>query len=118
MKLIYEGNWYFAKVRNYIAKNHRVTGKELAQYFNNISSRAVRKQLKNLLEKNQLRKVGIPPKVWYLLDIKNKTPAVILVNKDSQTIINKRYYFISTAGEAQIGWEGSYKNLSRVHYNY
>ena len=94
------------KILNYIAKNHRVTGKELAEYLHNISSRAVRKQLKNLIEKNKLQKIGEPPKVWYLLANKSKTPAIFFVKKNLRTIIDKRYYFISNAGEAQIGWEG------------
>ncbi|EKD94291.1 MAG: hypothetical protein ACD_26C00134G0001 [uncultured bacterium] len=93
------------KILNYIDKNHRVTGKELTEYLNSISSRAVRKQLKNLVEKNMLQKIGKPPKVWYLL-ADNKIQTVITIKKNIQTIIDKRYYFISNAGEAQIGWKG------------
>ena len=93
------------KILNYIAKNYRVTGKELAEYLHNLSSRAVRKQLKNLVEKNRLQKIGRPPKVWYLL-ASNKTRAALIIKKNVRTIIDKRYYFISNAGVAQIGWEG------------
>lgn len=93
------------KILNYIAKNHRVTGKELADYLHNIGPRAVRKQLKNLIEKNKLQKIGKPPKVWYLLAA-NKAQFTITIKKNVQTIIDKRYYFISNAGVAQIGWEG------------
>jgi len=77
------------KILNYIAKNYRVTGKELAEYLRNLSSRAVRKQLKNLVEKNRLQKIGKPPKVWYLL-ASNKTQPSLIIKKNVQTIIDKR----------------------------
>ncbi|VVA43770.1 conserved hypothetical protein [Candidatus Roizmanbacteria bacterium] len=93
------------KILSYIAKNRRATGKELTEYLQNISSRAVRKQLKNLIEKGLLQKMGKPPKVWYFL-VKKTTPTVFLINKNIQAIIDKRYYFISSTGEAQIGWKG------------
>lgn len=94
------------KIISYIAKSQRATGKELAEYLNSITPRAVRKQLKNLLEKGLLQKVGKPPKVWYSLTSENKIHPVILVKKNIETIINNRYYFISNTGEAQVGWKG------------
>jgi len=48
------------KILDYIAKNKQASGKELTEYLGDISSRAVRKQLKNLLDKGMLAKVGRP----------------------------------------------------------
>lgn len=93
------------KIIAYIAKNRQASGKELSDYLADITSRAVRKQLKNLLEKGVLRKIGRPPKVYYLLAVKKEG---LHKDIDSQTkrIIEKRYIFISPSGELKAGWEG------------
>ena len=51
------------KIINYINKKRQATGSELAEYLN-ITDRAVRKQLKNLLETDIIIKIGKPPKVF------------------------------------------------------
>ena len=94
------------KILVYISKNGQASGKELAEQFGTISTRAVRKQLKNLLDKGLLTKIGRPPKVYYLL-AENKTPFdVSIVDKKILKIINDRYLYISPSGEAKYGWEG------------
>ena len=45
------------KIIEYITKNRQASGKELSDYLNDITPRAVRKQLKNLLDKAILRKI-------------------------------------------------------------
>lgn len=94
------------KIIGYITKNQQATGKELAEYLNSITPRAIRKQLKNLLEKGLVQKIGKPPKVWYLLVNENKIHPTISVKKNIETIINRRYYYISNTGDAQDGWKG------------
>lgn len=94
------------KILQYIAKNRQASGKEITEYLGDISSRAVRKQLKNLLEKGLLTKVGHPPKVYYLLATRKKMPIGNLVNSAIRYIINDRYLFISPTGQAKSGWEG------------
>jgi len=93
------------KILNYIRKNNQASGKELSDYLNNISPRAVRKQLRNLLIGGYLRKIGKPPKVYYSLAI-NKDSKRISIKKSIRRIIDKRYLFITPTGEEKSGWEG------------
>ncbi len=45
----------------------QTTGSEFADVFN-ISDRAIRKQLSELLEENKIRKIGRLPNVYYLIN--------------------------------------------------
>lgn len=94
------------KIINYISKNGQASGKELSDYLSGITSRAVRKQLKKLLDKGLIRKIGRPPKVYYLLEINKQAQNVENLDKKTQSIIDKRYLFISPSGESKLGWEG------------
>lgn len=94
------------KIIEYISKNGQASGKELTTRLGTITARAVRKQLKNLLGKGMLRKIGHPPKVYYLLAADKKTFDRNNVNQDILRVINNRYLFISPIGEAKHGWEG------------
>lgn len=94
------------KMLAYIAKQGQVSGKDLADYFHTISSRAVRKQLKNLFDKGLLQKIGRPPQVFYSV-IKDKIEIKSLqIETEIQSIIEKRYLFISSVGEEMPGWNG------------
>lgn len=94
------------KIINYISKNGQASGKELSGYLSGITSRAVRKQLKNLLNKGLVRKIGHPPKVYYLLEAVKQVKSVKSLDKKTQRIIDKRYLFISPSGESKPGWDG------------
>jgi predicted ArsR family transcriptional regulator len=59
------------KIINYLKKNKQASGAELADFLS-ISDRAVRKQLKNLLERGVVYKIGKPPKVFYLIKDKSQ----------------------------------------------
>lgn len=94
------------KIIDYISKNGQASGKELTDYLGNISGRAVRKQLKNLSDKDALQKIGKPPKVFYSLKANKKTDIVINVDHRTLSIINKRYLYITPTGKAKEGWLG------------
>lgn len=94
------------KIIDYIFKNGQASGKELTDYLGTISGRAVRKQLKNLTEKNILQKIGKPPKVYYLLAADKKITSAININQKVLDVINKRYLYITPTGEAKEGWTG------------
>jgi DNA-binding transcriptional ArsR family regulator/hypoxanthine-guanine phosphoribosyltransferase len=99
------------KILEYIGKNDQASGRELVEYLDDITPRAVRKQLKTLFEAGQLRKIGRPPKVFYLLAYQEKTPASKtnvhpIVDDAARHVIDKRYLFISPDGEMQEGWDG------------
>jgi len=94
------------KILEYINKNGQASGKELSDLLPEITSRAVRKQLKNLLDKGKLQKIGRPPKVYYLLQTNKEKFNIAQVDKQTKYIIDERYLYISPTGEAIQGWEG------------
>jgi len=101
------------KILDYIAKNNQASGKELVDYLGDITPRAVRKQLKNLLENGKLRKIGRPPKVFYLLSLVaadslkiKEGVAVKIAGEKDRRIIDERYLFITPDGEMRYGWNG------------
>ena len=93
------------EIINYIRKNHRVRAHDLARFLN-ISGTAIHKQLKKLVEEGELRKIGKPPKVYYLLASTEKLLNSTSANQNVLRTINARYLFISPLGEAKNGWEG------------
>lgn len=94
------------KIIDFISKNGQASGKEITAQLGTITARAVRKQLKNLLEKGLLQKIGHPPKVYYFLANDKKIFAESNVDQDILRVIDSRYLFISPIGEAKRGWEG------------
>ena len=94
------------KILTYIIKNRQASGKELTDYLGDISARAVRKQLKNLLVKGLVAKIGRPPKVYYLLAKDKQLFDISMVDEQTLRTINDRYLYISPLGEAKYGWEG------------
>lgn len=102
------------KIIKYIRENNQASGKELVDFLQDITPRAVRKQLKSLLESGQLRKVGKPPKVFYLINhADTKTISLGLeykvIDKVVKNKIDKNYLYISPRGEQKLGWEGFVK---------
>ncbi len=94
----------------YITKNGQATGSELVDYLG-ITDRAVRKQLKTLLSDGRLRKVGKPPKVYYLIAKENVlvnqvSKADILVDEKTKKIIEGNFLYITPMGTEQKGFEG------------
>lgn len=94
------------KIIAYISKNQQASGKRLSDYLSGITSRAVRKQLKNLLDKGILRKIGRPPKVYYLLQAKKEISSFESIDKTIRQVIDERYLYVSPSGESMSGWEG------------
>ncbi len=95
------------KIINYLKKNKQASGAELADFLD-IGDRAVRKQLKNLLDKGIVYKIGKPPKVFYLIKegITHKTDNLIFFNENKRKIIEENYLIITPSGERKEGVEG------------
>lgn len=93
------------KILEYIEKRNMASGLELADYLN-ITPRAVRKQLKKLYERNQIYKVGKPPKVFYQIKMSDSSDQSYSVDQSIEKIINDRYLYISPTGNDLYGWEG------------
>src|SRR4030066_1467964 len=96
------------KIINYLKKNKQASGAELADFLS-ISDRAVRKQLKNLLNKGIIYKIGKPPKVFYLIKEKNITQAIdsfVSFDKNKIKTIEENYLIITPGGERKEGLDG------------
>ncbi len=99
------------KILEYIAEKGQVSGKELTDYLGSVTDRAIRKQLKTLLEKEKVRKIGQPPKVFYSIfsgvaKKENLSNDVSAIDRAIRQIIDDRYLFITPGGEMQYGWNG------------
>lgn len=94
------------KIISYIKQRGQATGSELADFLN-ISDRAVRKQLNNLIENNILYKNGKPPKVFYFIQ---KAAEISLndngIAKEIETKINKNFLIITPSGDKKEGVDG------------
>lgn len=93
------------KILTYIQKKRQASGKELADYLM-LSDRAVRKQLKQLLETGILTKVGKPPKVYYQIAEVAALQATQSIDDKTDKIINRHHLFITPAGERIDGVAG------------
>ena len=92
------------KIIKYIKDKGQATGSELSDYLG-ITGRAVRKQLANLLGKHILRKVGRPPKVFYLLKEKDNQEEVS-IDKKTLELLDDNYLVITPTGEKKDGFDG------------
>ncbi len=104
------------KIIEYIAKRGQASGQELADYLG-ITDRAVRKQLRSLFGNEKVKKIGKPPKVFYILPQKKhlfKTNAghfklssnevcLTKLSANKYKIIENNFLYISPRGER---WDG------------
>jgi hypoxanthine-guanine phosphoribosyltransferase len=94
------------KIIDYIKNKGQASGNELADFLG-ITTRAVRKQLANLLQEKVIYKQGTPPKVYYFVGIPNKEILQdIVLDKKTREIINKNFLMISPSGERKEGVSG------------
>lgn len=92
------------KIIEYIRKNRQASGASLTDFLG-ISSRAVRKHLKILLDRGMIYKIGTPPKVFYLIK-KLEEKEEIIINKKKKKIIDDNYLIITPTGERKEGLDG------------
>ena len=98
------------KIIKYIQENGHVAGSELVDYLS-ITDRAVRKQLKYLLDNNKLVKTGKPPKVYYSIapetnTIEEDKDKFDFAKKLPQKLINNNFLYITPRGTMLEGLEG------------
>jgi len=93
------------KILKYIENKGQASGNELAQYLA-ITTRAVRKQLNNLLEEGRLYKIGKPPKVFYLIAEKKKETDSVCIEPALKKIIDENFLIITPSGEREEGVSG------------
>lgn len=96
------------KILEYLERNNQVMGNELIDYLG-ITGRAVRKQLKALLEAGLVTKIGTPPKVYYSLAVQEARVTTDNIGDIDQDIIDdiaRGFLYISPRGTIHEGWEG------------
>src|SRR3989344_2556574 len=93
------------KIIKYIENKGQATGNELAHYLT-ITTRAVRKQLGNLLEEGKLYKIGKPPKVFYLITEEKKQTDTIHIDPKIKKLIDENFLVITPSGEKEEGFGG------------
>lgn len=96
-----------AKIIKYIKANGQATAKELINHVD-LSPQAVFKQLKRLLEKNQVTKIGKPPRVYYHLQEKTeqKNESDTELAQAVKKTIEKHFLAITNTGERKEGVDG------------
>ncbi len=98
------------KIIEYIEEHGQVTGAELTDYLD-ITDRAVRKQLKALLDRDKVVKTGKPPKVYYavrpkIIPIQKTENQLKSIDKNIQNIIIDNFLYVTPRGVMLEGLDG------------
>ncbi|MFC1615544.1 hypothetical protein ACFL21_00235 [Patescibacteria group bacterium] len=92
-------------IKELLEKNGTLSAKDLSEYLG-ISPRATFKQLRNLLEKKEISKVGKPPKVFYHLPKAKVAIAEFVLNRELESLINENFLYITSTGNELEGLRG------------
>lgn len=93
------------KIIKYLEENNQATVKEMVVYFD-ISKQGLFRHLNKMVASNQLRKIGKPPKVFYLLAEEVARKNDDYPDKTTLTSINKNFLYITPKGQMLTGWDG------------
>lgn len=96
------------KIQDYIKDNQQASVIDLIHHFS-FSRQAIQRQLKKLVLKGVLKKIGKPPKVFYAL--KKATPLTeklteSLLSNSWAAVIENRFLYITPGGEIKNGLVG------------
>ena len=95
------------KIIKYIKTNNQATARELIDYLNISKQALFKNHLSKLIENGTLIKIGTPPKVFYLINQKQKKEENNYdINNKTQNIINKNFIAITPAGQKKEGVTG------------
>lgn len=92
------------RILGYIRIHNQARAHDLIKVFG-ISRAAVHRQLNNLINRGEIKRLGKPPLVFYIPREK-KDEITTNVPDDIKKIINKNYLYISPLGELLYGFEG------------
>jgi hypothetical protein len=90
-----------ASIQSIIQKNGQVRPHDLVLQLG-ISEVAVHNQLRKLVTKGKLRKIGKPPRVYYIVPELIQTSRVTLLPQDEK-VISERYLYIDPTGTMMYG---------------
>jgi len=88
----------------FIQKHGKARAYDLYRDFG-ITRAAVHRQLKQLIDKNEITRIGKPPLVYYVIT-SNKTRPFLTDIVDNKAFIDSQYFYISPRGEVLSGTEG------------
>lgn len=71
-----------------------------------LSNVAVHKQIKKLLERGEIEKIGTSPLVFYRIAVGSVCEPQEIVGSEVKNVINDTYLYISPRGELVEGWNG------------
>lgn len=101
------------RILEYILAHKQARAHDLVKIFG-ISQVAIHKQLNNLLDKDQIVRVGKPPLVFYVPKEK-KEEIESDIPSNIKNVIDKKYLYISPLGELLYGFEGFTKWAKSVN---
>jgi len=94
------------KILEFLKANSQTSTGTLVEYLG-ITDRAVRKQLKSLLDNGQVTKAGRPPRVYYSLAPQRiEKIANEKIDQHTYSLIEKEFYYISARGSIHEGYKG------------
>jgi DNA-binding transcriptional ArsR family regulator len=92
------------KILSYLSEFGETSPNSLVQFLG-ISSQALFRHLKTLLQNNQIEKIGSPPKVYYRISKQKSIISKTDVSKTDLKMLDKNFYFVSPIGESYGGIE-------------
>lgn len=92
------------KIVEYIAQNGHATTSDLVDLLE-ITDRAIRKQIRSLVDAGVIAKAGKPPKVYYVL-ANTTSVAEIDIDRTQRAVIEDNFLYITPSGQSYNGVDG------------
>ncbi len=94
-----------AKIIEYIKINNQVSANQLSLSFG-LSRQMIHRHLADLIDREIIDKIGIPPKVFYFIKKEKAIKDKINLDNKIKKIIEEEYLIITPSGERKNGIEG------------
>ena len=92
------------RIVEFIRVNGRARVSDLVEYLE-IGNAAIHRQLKRLIHEGVLIKIGVPPKVFYLLKTSKEKQEAQKIGK-AEKLVERTYLYVSPDGEMLAGMRG------------
>ncbi len=94
-----------AKILEYIKKNGQASASQLVANFD-LSRQMIHRHLVDLIDKEVIDKIGVPPKVFYFIKKEKIVEYKNNIDNKTKKIIGEKYLAITPSGERKSGIEG------------
>ena len=92
------------RIIRYLNEHGETTPHELVHVLD-ISSQALFRHLKTLIQNNSIEKIGAPPKVYYRICTKKQYKSNDNISNDDQLFLDQHFFFVSPIGDSYHGIE-------------